>query len=94
MRVTKAEEYGIRLVMSLAASEGQLTIHELAHREALPKPTVAKIVARLRRADIVHAERGRNGGYSLASTPESISLARIVDAFDEPIYDRGFCRDA
>ena len=91
MRVTKAEEYGLRLVIRLAADGGQLTIRELADQERLPEATVAKIVGRLRQAGVVTAERGRNGGYTLTSRPDQITIARVVEAFDERIYDPAFC---
>jgi Rrf2 family protein len=91
VRITKSEEYGLRLVMLLATNGGQLTIRELAEHERLPEPTVAKVIARLRRADIVRAERGRNGGYSLDRPAEQISIARVVEAFDDRMYDPGFC---
>jgi Rrf2 family protein len=77
--------------MRLAESGRQLTIRELAEDEALPDPTVAKVIARLRRAGVVNAERGRNGGYSLTLPAEEITIARIVEAFDERVYDPGFC---
>ncbi|HOC43466.1 MAG TPA: Rrf2 family transcriptional regulator [Thermoanaerobaculales bacterium] len=91
MRITKSEEYGLRLALRLAATGGQLTIRELAEREAIPETTVAKVIARLRAAGLVRAVRGRNGGYALAAPASSISVARIVDAFDERLYDSGFC---
>ena len=91
MRVTKAEEYGLRLVIRLASEGGQLAIRELADQERLPETTVAKIVGRLRRAGVVTAERGRNGGYALTSPADRITIARVVEAFDERIYDPAFC---
>lgn len=91
MRITKAEEYGLRLVIRLAAEGGQLTIRELADQERLPEATVAKIVGRLRRAGVVVAERGRNGGYALTRAADQITIARVVEAFDERIYDPTFC---
>lgn len=91
MRVTKAEEYGVRLVLRLASAARQLTVRELAEAEGLPEPTVAKVVAELRRAGIVEAERGRNGGYCLSASPEELTLAGVVGAFAEPLYGVGFC---
>lgn len=91
MRITKAEEYGLRLVIRLAAEGGQLTIRELADREQLPEATVAKVVGRLRHAGVVAAERGRNGGYALTRAAEQITIARVVEAFDERMYDPTFC---
>lgn len=91
MRITKFEEYGLRLVVRLAADGGQLTIRELADREGIPEATVAKVIAKLRRSNIVRAERGRNGGYELSEPAESLTVARVVEAFEERLYDPGFC---
>ena len=91
MKVSKSEEYGIRLVMSLATSGGQLTIRELAGREGLPDTTVAKVVGRLRRAGLVEAERGRNGGYTLTRPAAEVSLASVVAAFEDQVFPSDFC---
>ncbi len=91
MRISKTEEYGLRLVMSLAAAGGQLTIRELSEREGLPETTVAKVVARLRESGLVEAERGRNGGYALTVPADRLTLARVVETFDETMFDGGFC---
>ncbi len=91
MRVSKSEEYGLRLVMSLAVSGDQLTIRELAEREELPDTTVAKIVGRLRRAGLVEAVRGRNGGYTLTRTADEISLSHVVSAFEAQVFSSDFC---
>ena len=91
MRISKHEEFGLRLVTSLARCGGQQNIRELAEHEGLPEATIAKVVARLRRAGLVVAERGRNGGYSLTRTAEEITLAQVVGAFGNQIYDQEFC---
>jgi len=91
VRVSKSEEYGLRLVMSLAVSGDQLTIRELAEREDLPNTTVAKIVGQLRRAGLVEAVRGRNGGYTLTRSAEEISLATVVSAFETEFFSSDFC---
>jgi len=80
LRITKAEEQAVRLVMSLAIDGGQLTLAEMAERERLPEPTVAKLLGLLRRGGVVDAIRGRNGGYVLAGTPEQISTAQVLRA--------------
>jgi Rrf2 family protein len=92
VRITKFEEYGLRLILRLAADGGQLTIRELAERERIPEATVAKVIGRLRAAALVRAVRGRKGGYALAEPPAELTIARIVEAFDERLYDPGFCQ--
>jgi Rrf2 family protein len=91
VRITKSEEYGLRLVIRLAAEGGRLTIRQLADAEQLSEPTVAKVIGRLRSSGVVSAERGRNGGYSLTTPAEKITVARVVEAFDERMYDPEFC---
>jgi len=91
VRVSKSEEYGLRLVMSLATHGDQLTIRELAEREDLPDTTVAKIVGRLKHAGLVEAVRGRNGGYTLTRTADRISLSDVVAAFEAQVFSSDFC---
>ncbi len=91
MRVSRGEEYGVRLVMDLATGPGQLTVRELATREGLPEPTVAKVVARLRRAGLVAAARGRRGGYSLTVPADRLTLDGVVRAMAGGDSRPGFC---
>ncbi len=91
MRISKHEELGLRLVASLAREGGQLTTRELADIEGLPETTVSKVVARLRAAGLVDAERGRNGGYSLVEPAHSITLAEVLGAFDDRLFASDYC---
>ncbi len=91
LRITKSEEYGLRLVLRLAAEGGQLSIRELAEGEGLPEATVAKVISRLRKSGIVSAERGRNGGYSLFGHAHDITIAEVVNAFGSTVYGPEFC---
>ncbi len=52
---------------------------ELAH---VPTPYLLKLMQQLVRAGIVHSQRGRGGGFSLASPPDQISIWDIVDAVE------------
>ena len=78
LRITKAEDQAVRLVMRLAASGRQMTLGQLAECESLPEPTVAKLLGQLRRGGVVEAIRGRHGGYVLAGAPEDISAGLVL----------------
>ena len=78
LRITKAEDQAVRLVMQLAAGGRQMTLGQLAASENLPEPTVAKLLGQLRRGGVVEAIRGRHGGYILASEPAQISAAHVL----------------
>jgi Rrf2 family protein len=92
LRVNKSEDQALRLAMQLATSEGQLTLAELAARERLPEPTVAKLLAQLRRGRIVRAVRGRHGGYSLAAPATELSLASVLRAVGRQPAVRRHCQ--
>jgi Rrf2 family protein len=80
LRITKAEDQAVRLVMQLADSGQQMTLGQLAEREHLPEPTVAKLLGQLRRGGVVSAIRGRHGGYILADEPANISTGQVLRA--------------
>ena len=88
LRITKAEDQAVRLVMRLAVSGEQMTLGQLAQREALPEPTVAKLLGLLRRGGVVEAIRGRHGGYVLDRDPADISTAQVLRVLgSDPVPD-------
>lgn len=90
MKISKPEEYGIRLAMSLAMAGRQLSVTELAELESMPEATVAKVLARLRQAGLVRAARGRQGGYEMAVRPAAVSVLQVLRAM-EPGPRQGSC---
>ncbi len=93
-RVTRAEEQAVRLIMRLAIVGEQLTLSELAEAEALPEPTVAKLLGMLRRGGVVDAVRGRNGGYVLANRPERTSAASVIRSISGDLVFEYPCSDS
>ena len=93
-RVTRAEEQAVRLTMRLALFGGQMTLGELAAVEALPEPTVAKLLNLLRRGGVVEALRGRRGGYVLAGRPQDISTGRVIRSVSGAVVFGYPCHDA
>lgn len=89
MKISKAEDQSLRLSTCLARAAVQLTLADLAARENLPEPTVAKLLSRLRQGDVVVAARGRHGGYELARPAAHISVAAVLQALGRPLLDGG-----
>ena len=85
IRMSKLTDYAIVLLAHLARSERTLTAHELATRSGLPLPTVSKLCKELSRAHLLASQRGRHGGYALARSAETISVAEVVEALEGPI---------
>jgi Rrf2 family protein len=87
---TKAE-YGIRVLAHLAReagtaeSDSPISLACIAEAEGLPLAYLEHLAARLRRAELVESRRGARGGYSLARSAESITMAEVVQALEGEI---------
>ena len=92
MKLSSQEEYGLRCLVRLAQKpSGLATIPDIAKAEGLTPAYVAKLMGVLRRAGLVHAVRGHNGGYSLARPAEAIDLSEAMIALGGRLYSNGFC---
>lgn len=84
LRLGKTLSKALRILSGLSAqwaSGSLVTAEELAVREDLPRPWVARLLGHLTRCGIVRSHRGPGGGYALAREPESIALWDVVEAF-------------
>jgi Rrf2 family cysteine metabolism transcriptional repressor len=62
---------------------GALTqIDQLAKTEAVPANFLAQILGKLRDHGLITSRRGNHGGYTLAQSPEEISLYDILVAVE------------
>jgi Rrf2 family iron-sulfur cluster assembly transcriptional regulator len=93
MRVSTRGDYASRALLSLAL-RGDLTtpvsVRDLAERTGLPQPYLEQILLSLKSVGLVRSKRGVGGGYVLARTAETITLAEIVAAVDGPIVAGDF----
>jgi Rrf2 family nitric oxide-sensitive transcriptional repressor len=76
-------EYALRAAVALASdSTAAQRVVDLAPATQVPPDYLAKVMNQLVRAQLVRAQRGRNGGYTLTRPPEHISLLEVVNAVD------------
>ena len=83
-------DYACRVLINLARrqSVGELAhIGELAEAEAVPPNYLVQILGELREGGIINSRRGKQGGYSLARSPETISLYDIVTLVDGELLE-------
>src|SRR5512141_1068447 len=94
MRISAVEEYGLRCLLALARKgpKDQLSISEIAEQEGLSVPYASKLLAILRRAGLVTAERGRGGGFSIAREPKEINLYEVMTSLGGPLIDPNHCQ--
>ncbi|HZN73376.1 MAG TPA: Rrf2 family transcriptional regulator [Micromonosporaceae bacterium] len=87
MRLSARVDYALRAVVELAASGGTAPISadRVAKAQEIPAKFLESILLQLRRAGIVQAQRGPEGGYRLARPADAISLADVIRAIDGPL---------
>jgi Rrf2 family protein len=56
----------------------------IAQACGIPLPILTNILKGLAHAEIVHSERGASGGYTLARSPEMITLYDLISATEGP----------
>jgi Rrf2 family protein len=74
-------EYACRVLARMAAHYGSqelLHIEELAESEAVPANYLVQILGELRNGGLIVSRRGKQGGYSLARSPGTITVHDIV----------------
>lgn len=79
MRLNLQSDYALRLLIHLAAKEGELvTIGEVADRFRISKNHLMKVAFVLGREGFIETVRGRSGGLRLARKGGAIRLGDVV----------------
>jgi Rrf2 family protein len=91
MHISAVEEYGLRCALQLASlPEGTLlAASQVAEREGISVQYASKILHLFRKAGLVTASRGMQGGFRLARAPHELSLKTVFGAFRE--HKTGHC---
>lgn len=85
-KLSRMTDYGVVALGFMAERQGTLmTAPEVAEGTGLPLPTVSKLLKLLARDDIVSAQRGAQGGYSLDRRAEDVAVSEIIASLDGPV---------
>jgi Rrf2 family protein len=83
--ISSTSDYALRAVLVLAQAEpgSPMRADEVARATGSPANYLAKTLNALAKAGIVTSARGPRGGFTLAVASDDLTLAQIVDCFDE-----------
>jgi Rrf2 family protein len=89
VRITAKTDYALRACAHLAAVTpgARAKADEIARAEGVPLEFLENILRTLRRAGVVEAQRGSEGGYRLARPAGEIAVVDVVRAVDSPITE-------
>ncbi|HKT76133.1 MAG TPA: Rrf2 family transcriptional regulator [Sphingobium sp.] len=79
MQLTRHTDYALRVLIHLAVSPtNRATIGEIADAYDLSRNHLMKVVHQLGQGGFLDTQRGRNGGFSLARSPDQISVGAVI----------------
>ncbi|MBX6384100.1 MAG: Rrf2 family transcriptional regulator [Microbispora sp.] len=84
MRLSVRTQYALRAAAELAAAAPGLPVpaERIATAQRIPRRFLDNILLQLRRAGLIHSQRGPDGGYWLARPAEEITLADVVSIME------------
>jgi Rrf2 family transcriptional regulator, iron-sulfur cluster assembly transcription factor len=93
MKITAAEEYGIRMLIRIASADvnAGLSIPQLSEAEGLSEPHIAKICRKLRMSGFINSTPGNKGGYVLSKPAGQIIINDVMKALGGNLFDQQFC---
>jgi Rrf2 family iron-sulfur cluster assembly transcriptional regulator len=87
MRLTTKGRFAVTAMIDLALNDAQgpVTLAEISERQKISLSYLEQLFGKLRRGALVVSTRGPGGGYRLAKAADTVSVAEIIVAVDEPI---------
>lgn len=87
MEISRQTGYGVRVILDPAQLpvDGRASTREIATRQGIPSPFLAKIISQLDLAGLVTTHRGASGGVTLARSPSQINLLEVIEALEGPV---------
>lgn len=80
MKISTKGRYAVRMMLDLAEhGEGRyVALKEIAERQGISKKYLEQIVTILNKSDFLMTNRGFQGGYKLAKTPDKYTVGEIL----------------
>jgi Rrf2 family protein len=87
VEISRRTDYGVRVILDLATlpAGARASTQEIAERQQIPSPFLAKIISQLSLSGLVTTYRGAGGGVKLSRSPSEINLLQVIEALDGPI---------
>jgi len=87
MRVTAKSDYALRALIEIArrGGAGPVSAEEIGRLQDIPHGFLQAILADLRRAGVLVAQRGQSGGWRMAKDAEQVTVADVIRAVDGPL---------
>ncbi len=80
MKISTKGRYALRMMYDLAQhrNDGYIALKDIAERQNISKKYLEQIIPILNRTDILKTNRGYQGGYMLAMSPDKYTVGMIL----------------
>ena len=80
MKISTKGRYALRFLLDLAEHQqaGYISLNEIAKRQNISKTYLEQIIPIFNKTDILRANRGSQGGYMLAKSPDKYTVGDIL----------------
>ncbi len=80
MKISTKGRYALRLLLDLGEhrGEGFVSLKEIAERQDISKKYLEQIIPILNKTGVLRTNRGAQGGYMLARTPDKYTVGEIL----------------
>jgi len=84
MKFSTKSTYGLRAVIRLAEhwDKGNLSLATIANEENISLGYLEKLFSKLKKAELVKADIGVSGGYSLSKNPKDVSAFEVIKTLE------------
>jgi Rrf2 family protein len=84
MQLTRAADYGVRVMIRLASAgaAARVSLPELAGAVEVSPAFLSKVLQRLVRSRLIVSRRGKKGGFELLARGRAASMLEILQALD------------
>lgn len=85
MILSRTAIYALNAVLHLAEHRGEdpVRVDDMAEALGVPRNYLSKILHVMARAGLLESARGPRGGFALVRDPATVTLAEVVDPFDD-----------
>lgn len=87
MKLSTKGKYGVKALFELAMREGTgpVSLKAIAERQGLSEHYLEQLAAPLRKAGVITAVRGAQGGYMLARPANQITVGDVIRVLEGPV---------
>ena len=99
---TRKTDYALVALARLAEQAGSsdggrdeevLSARQIGNQYGIPLPVLMNILKELVKGGLVRSTRGVQGGYSLATNPQEITVARVIESIEGPVKFLPCCEE-